>query len=72
MFSPLLWAVTVILCFSGGFAGFICAQAYDAHISRTNAVRNDYIYVGMLQFAALGLGSALPPALLMLAVHVYW
>ncbi|GLC60051.1 hypothetical protein PLESTB_001568000 [Pleodorina starrii] len=70
MFSPLLWAAAVVLCFGGGFAGFICAQAYEAHISRTVAVRKDYTHVGMLQFAALGLGASLPPALLMLAAHL--
>ncbi|GIL63792.1 hypothetical protein Vafri_17790 [Volvox africanus] len=71
MVNPLLWAVAVVLCFAGGFAGFICSQAYDAHISRTVAVRNDYTHVGMLQFAALGLGATLPPALLMLAAHLF-
>ncbi|GLI65959.1 hypothetical protein VaNZ11_009641 [Volvox africanus] len=70
MLNPQLWAVAVVLCFAGGFAGFICSQAYDAHISRTVAVRNDYAHVGMLQFAALGLGATLPPALLMLAAHM--
>ncbi|GLC43534.1 hypothetical protein PLESTM_001483800 [Pleodorina starrii] len=71
MFSPLLWAAAVVLCFGGGFAGFICAQAYEAHISRIVAVRKDYTHVGMLQFAALGLGASLPPALLMLAAHLF-
>ncbi|GLC40211.1 hypothetical protein PLESTM_001015500 [Pleodorina starrii] len=70
-FSPLLWMAAVVLCFGGGFTGLICAQSYDAHISRTVAVRRDFSYVGMLQFAALGLGAVLPPSVLMLAVHLY-
>ncbi len=61
----------VVLCFGGAFAGLICAQAYDAHMSRTVARRRDFSYVGMLQFAALGLGATLPPAVLFLALHLH-
>ena len=71
MLSPLLWMVAVVLCFGGGFAGLICAQAYDAHKSRTVIIRDDFSFVGMLQFAALGLGAVLPPALLMLVAHIH-
>ncbi|GFR41832.1 hypothetical protein Agub_g2609 [Astrephomene gubernaculifera] len=72
MLHPLLWMAALLLCFGGGFAGLMCADAYDARIIRTVAARSDYSYVGMLQFAALGAGAFLPPALLMLAAHLYW
>ncbi|EFJ47088.1 ferric-chelate reductase [Volvox carteri f. nagariensis] len=71
MFSPLLWMAAVVLSFTGGFAGLMCSQAYDAHLSRTVTVRNDFSFVGMMQFAALGLGSTLPPAVLMLGAHLW-
>ncbi|GLI70994.1 hypothetical protein VaNZ11_016103 [Volvox africanus] len=71
MFNPLIWMVAVLLGFGGGFAGLICAQAYDAHKSRTVALRQDFSYMGMLQFSALGLGATLPPAVLMLGLHLY-
>ncbi|KAG2427422.1 hypothetical protein HXX76_012358 [Chlamydomonas incerta] len=67
--GPLVWAAAVVLCFAGGFGGLITSQAYDGYISRTVAVRSDFSYVGMLQFAALGVGAALGPALLALVMH---
>ncbi|KAG2452202.1 hypothetical protein HYH02_003233 [Chlamydomonas schloesseri] len=67
--GPLVWAAAVVLCFAGGFGGLITAQSYDGYISRTVAVRYDFSYVGMLQFAALGVGAVLGPALLALVMH---
>lgn len=48
---------------------FARAQSYDGYAARTVAVRSDYSYVGMLQFAALGVGAVLGPALLALVMH---
>ncbi|PNH07852.1 Ferric reduction oxidase 7, chloroplastic [Tetrabaena socialis] len=71
MFSPLLWAAAVVLCFVGAFAGLLCSQAYDAHKARTVKIRRDFAYVGLLQFAGLAVGALLPPAVLMLAAHTW-
>ncbi|GFR50054.1 hypothetical protein Agub_g12082, partial [Astrephomene gubernaculifera] len=70
-FGPLMWAAALLLCFGGGFTGLICAQSYEAHMARTVKTRSDFVYVGMLQFSALGIGAALPPAILMLVAHMY-
>ncbi|PNH12965.1 Ferric reduction oxidase 2 [Tetrabaena socialis] len=71
MFSPLLWAAAVVLCFVGAFAGFLCSQAYDAHKARTVKTRRDFAYVGLLQFAGLAIGTLLPPTVLMLVAHTW-
>ncbi|KAG2497450.1 hypothetical protein HYH03_004605 [Edaphochlamys debaryana] len=67
--GPLMWACCAVLSFVGAFGGLLAAQGYDASMARTTKTRNDYSYIGMLQFVFLGLGAVLPPAALMLAWH---
>ncbi|KAG2485287.1 hypothetical protein HYH03_015962 [Edaphochlamys debaryana] len=60
---PAVWLLAAVLAFAGTFAGLMASQSYGTSYN----TRLDY--AGMLQFAALGLGATLPPALLMLAIH---
>ncbi len=69
--GPGMWAIAVVLAFGGAFAGLCVSQIYDAYAARTVLLRTDYPYVGMLQFAALGVLIALPVMALALGLHAW-
>ncbi|KXZ46615.1 hypothetical protein GPECTOR_42g826 [Gonium pectorale] len=71
MLHPLLWVAAVILSFAGGFGGTMAYQVYDSHKARTVRYREDFSYVGLLQFAALGVGCTVGPAVLFLVAHIW-
>ncbi|KXZ46614.1 hypothetical protein GPECTOR_42g825 [Gonium pectorale] len=71
MFHPLLWAAAVILSFVGGFGGVMAFQEYDARKARTVLYRTDFSYVGLLQWATLGFGCTVGPAVLFLTAHTW-